>query len=92
MPTSSVNQGYSTTIVVLSHAVPNPFSTETTIHFALEKPSELQPEIINPLGRMVLSESLGGVASGTQSVRVTGDSFIAGIYHYRIIVNDGEDH
>ena len=81
------------TTLLASRAVPNPFSSQTQLRFSLAVPSRVRLEVFDVLGRTVLTESVGIIEEGEQSLTVNGQELVGGIYHYRIIAStNGEDH
>lgn len=59
---------------------PNPFSSETTICFSLEKESYLRISMVNSLGKEVQVVEDGVIQSGTHQMKLHADNLPGGIY------------
>ena len=81
---ASVPQAFS-----LAQNAPNPFNSETVIHFALPQPSQVELAIYNLLGQPVAILVQGYSAAGTFSVRwdgrdQAGRAVTSGVYLYQL--------
>ena len=73
----------------LQQNYPNPFSGQTTISFTLEAPSsDVQLEVYDVLGRRVTQLHTGSAGSGAHQVTFDASAFAAGIYMYRLSIED----
>jgi len=67
---------------------PNPFAATTTIQFDLPETSEVRLQVMDMLGREVLSVPTQTIDAGAQrSIVVNGDGLSSGIYLYRVVAN-----
>ena len=80
----------------LQHAVavfPNPFQSETTLSLWMHQPAQVQFSIYDALGRLVKPLASGTLQSGTHpftwsAVDENGQSLPAGIYFYRLLLDE----
>ncbi|MFK7848832.1 MAG: T9SS type A sorting domain-containing protein [Rhodothermales bacterium] len=70
--------------VNLGQNVPNPFSTQTRIHFEIPTAQHVQLEIYDALGRLVTSLFNGIKTAGKHSIDWQPKSLSHGIYFYRL--------
>jgi hypothetical protein len=69
---------------------PNPFRTTTSIPFDLPESSDVQLQIVDLLGRIVLENNVGQNPAGQgHLLTIDGSRLPAGIYLYRMIVSSG---
>jgi len=71
---------------------PNPFNPSTTIQFALPETAEVTVEVIDVLGRQVMTIPAQMMEAGAQrSVQVNAASLASGTYIYRVIAQTATD-
>ena len=63
---------------------PNPFSSSTTIRFALDRPSRVSIEVFDLAGRKVISKDLGLQTERTGQIPFSQTGLKAGLYLYRV--------
>ncbi|MFQ5571981.1 MAG: choice-of-anchor V domain-containing protein [Rhodothermales bacterium] len=68
----------------LERAYPNPFSTRTTIRYALQRPAAVTLAVYDALGRRVRVLDLGRQAVGTHRVHLDAGGLPAGLYLYEL--------
>jgi len=67
---------------------PNPFRDVTMLTFDLPHHAQLRIEVMDMIGRQVLTIPQSAVSSGwSQSIEINGSSLSAGLYFYRLIAN-----
>lgn len=66
---------------------PNPFNASTTISYSLPQSSSVTLDIYDILGRKVQTLYHGKQAAGRHSLIWQADSFVSGIYFYRLTAN-----
>jgi len=65
---------------------PNPFNARTTISIDLPEAASVEVEIVDMLGRQVLSVPAQDMSAGAQrSIQVDGSNLASGSYFYRVI-------
>ncbi len=70
----------------LDNAYPNPFNPQTTINFAVAKTQNVQMQLYDTTGRLVMTLFDGiSVENETQTVRVDGSTLTSGMYIARLI-------
>lgn len=67
---------------------PNPFTDNTEIEYALDKPSSVMIIILDLTGRMIERYDMGIRNSGSHKLLINGSTLDGGVYIYQIIVND----
>ena len=73
---------------VLGQNYPNPFYTQTTIPYQLERQSHVKLEVYDLLGRRIARVKEGFDSAGAHSVTLTMDQHAPGTYFYRLHVDD----
>lgn len=68
---------------------PNPFNSQTTIRFVLNRRQEVGFKLYNALGEEILNEFLGELDKGMNEYRLTMVEKSSGIYIYRLIAESG---
>ena len=63
---------------------PNPFNNQTTIHFYLDQPSNIQINLYAITGEKLFSVFKGYKSSGSHTVRLNGEPLASGIYIYTL--------
>ncbi len=70
---------------------PNPFKTETTLSFELNRMAYVTVEVFDPLGRKVWGDEHGySLDKGIHTVHLDGAKFSSGTYYARISTGFGE--
>ncbi len=70
---------------------PNPFKTETTLSFELNRMAYVTVEVFDPLGRKVWGDDHGySLDKGIHTVHLDGSKFSSGAYYARISTGFGE--
>ncbi len=70
---------------------PNPFKTETTLTFELNRMAYVTVEVFDPLGRKVWGDDHGySLDKGIHTVHLDGSKFSSGAYYARISTGFGE--
>ncbi len=88
LPPIGINEvDISQNIMQLSQNFPNPVQRSTRITITLEKSSNLNLEVTNLLGQIVINNKLGEFDAGSHEVSFNMEDLEAGIYFYTI--NDG---
>lgn len=73
-------------VFVLRGNYPNPFNPATTIQYDLPEPAEVHLEVIDLLGRSVLTTPVQQVAAGASlALEVDAADLASGIYIYRVV-------
>lgn len=72
---------------VLHQNYPNPFRSETTISFTLNKSADANLQIYDLSGRQVRALALGMRAAGTHEVRIEASGLASGTYLYRLVTD-----
>lgn len=67
----------------LATAYPNPFTSQLTIGYTLQKPGDVQVRIVDPLGRTLQAVTLPHNSAGAFTYTVAGD-MKAGLYYYSV--------
>jgi hypothetical protein len=67
--------------------VPNPVNGNSVISYAINATSEVNFEIVDMTGKVIISDNLGTRAAGDYQIHLDGSKFAPGIYFYSIIVN-----
>ena len=74
--------------IVLGQNYPNPFQTQTTIPFRLERQGYVTLEVYDLLGRRISRVKEGFESAGAHTVTVSMDQQAPGTYFYRLRVED----
>lgn len=86
-PVSIENQSLPEIFTVIGN-YPNPFKKATQITFDLPWPARVRVEIMDVIGRRVLTIPESNIAAGwAQTINVDGQSLPSGLYLYRLIAN-----
>jgi len=72
-------------------AVPNPAAT-TTIRYELPRPARVALQIFDVGGRLIERRELGLQPAGLAAVPVDSQDRPAGLYYYRLAIEDGAGH
>jgi len=75
----------------LVEAVPNPAAT-TTIRYELPRPARVALQIFDVGGRLIERRELGLQPAGLAAVPVDSQDRPAGLYYYRLAIEDGAGH
>ncbi len=76
------------TRITLEQNYPNPFSTSTTIEYALSRPGHVRLDVHDILGRRVVTIVDEHRAAGTHNVPLETSGWASGIYVYRLQTGD----
>lgn len=69
---------------------PNPFNPTTTIRFNLAERADVNLQVIDILGRVVMTQNLGRLTAGSnQQVMLDATRLASGVYLYRMTANTG---
>lgn len=68
---------------------PNPLSDQGFIRFELERPTDVQYELYDAQGRLVLSRDLGTQFAGANTIEIQAGQLPAGTYYARLRSNEG---
>lgn len=69
---------------------PNPFNPTTTLRFNLTERAEVSIEVVDVLGRVVLTQQLGRFAAGkNHHFQLDASSLASGVYLYRLSAQTG---
>lgn len=69
---------------------PNPFNPTTTIRFNLAERADVTLQVIDILGRVVMTQNLGRLTAGSnQQVMLDATRLASGVYLYRMTANTG---
>jgi len=69
----------------------NPFTSTTTLHFALDKMAYLKAEVYDELGRMIIGDGSGhSFDLGKHQIPFDLKSYASGAYYLRVSMGDGE--
>ncbi|MBT6581687.1 MAG: T9SS type A sorting domain-containing protein, partial [Bacteroidetes Order II. Incertae sedis bacterium] len=72
----------------LSGAYPNPFNPTTTIQFGLPAAADVQVQVFDLTGRMVMTvPSKTFTAGAKHSVRLNASTLASGSYYYRVLAS-----
>ncbi len=71
-------------VYALYQNFPNPFNPSTTVRFDLKQPSNVNLEVYNILGQLMISENRGMMSAGSYSQEFDMSRFASGVYFYRI--------
>jgi len=83
---TSVQELPTDTDIFTSGNYPNPFSRTTNLYFNLEEAADIEIEVVNLLGRVMLKSSLGEISRGIVSdYEIDSMGWAPGVYYYRII-------
>jgi hypothetical protein len=74
--------------LVIIGAEPNPFQSGTQVQYSLGMAGRVSFDVFDIQGRLIEKRALGMQAPGIQSVWLDGSRRAAGVYHYRIRVED----
>jgi len=69
-------------------ADPNPYSSHTAVQYALAVGGLVNLEVYDIQGRLLERRALGMREPGSHTVTLNGEGRAAGVYHYRLVVND----
>lgn len=72
----------------LMQNVPNPAVDNTRIYYHLDVANQVQFQIIDMMGKVVVSENMGNVQSGSHWMDIDVSNFSAGVYTYTLTVGD----
>lgn len=72
----------------LDQNYPNPFNPVTTIRFTLPKPSHVNLQIYDVLGREVLTVINENMKAGIHEIPINANGLSSGVYFYRLIAAD----
>jgi hypothetical protein len=75
--------------IQLAGIVPNPASNRAEIHFSLASTSEVQLEITNALGEVILEQTRWFSGGTDASLQISVEELPPGIYLYRLITRTG---
>jgi hypothetical protein len=78
-----------TTGVSLSPVAPNPVTTTGTLRFSLAHAGRARLDVFDLRGRHVRSVLDGDRAAGAQSVAFDAQGLAPGVYHVRLVTDDG---
>ena len=67
---------------------PNPFTGITSVDLSLEKTSAVSYTVSNVTGQVMVSENLGKLSSGKQTLRINGSGLSAGVYFLRVLIGE----
>lgn len=85
--TDTENEGQLPSEFALKGNYPNPFNPSTTISFDLPATADVSVEVLDLLGRVVMSvPSQAYEAGANRSVQINASSLSSGVYLYRVIV------
>lgn len=85
--TDTENEGELPSEFALNGNYPNPFNPSTTISFDLPATADVSVEVLDLLGRVVMSvPSQAYEAGANRSVQINASSLSSGVYLYRVIV------
>lgn len=82
--------GPATSRLSLLTNTPNPFSSRTSIRWAMPNPARVELMVFDIQGRQVVNQSLGLKPAGSNSHLFDGRSLESGLYFYRLRVLDPE--
>jgi len=68
---------------------PNPFATDATLQFQLNKNANVAMTVVNMLGEIVIDRQLGAMPTGTHTINLSSNSLSSGIYLVSLLV-DGQ--
>jgi len=69
---------------------PNPFNPSTVIPFTLSKATKVKIEIFNILGQKIMTLTDDEYPAGLHTVKLIGNHLAAGLYFYRMKVNNSK--
>ena len=72
----------------LSQNHPNPFNPSTTIEFALTKAGDVQFDVFDMNGKLVMESYEGRLSAGYHSMEIDASGMPAGVYMYRLTSNE----
>lgn len=75
-----LNAGVEELQMVIFGAYPNPVNNEVTIQFTMKNPSDLKVVLHDAAGRLVLENTIGGIKSGINYLKIDMNSFAEGMY------------
>ncbi len=70
--------------ITLGQNVPNPFTSSTTIEFALSAPAEVSLSVFDVTGREVARLADGSMETGTHRIAWDANGLASGVYLYRL--------
>lgn len=86
--TDTEPEGSLPTVFTLQGNYPNPFNPTTTIQFDLPESADVTVQILDLLGREVLSVPSQTLEAGAgRSIQINASNLASGIYLYRVIAN-----
>ncbi len=71
----------------LSYPAPNPFRQNTAIRYVLPEPAHVQIQVYDMLGRLQTTLIDANLEAGTHNTRLHAESFPAGVYFFRFVLN-----
>ena len=74
----------------LGNNYPNPFNNTTKISYSLTKNSNVQFEVTDITGKVVVSLNEGSKQVGVYNIELSADLFQSGLYYYSIITDSGK--
>lgn len=75
------------TNAILGNAYPNPFKDVTRIRYTLANNSNVQFEVTDITGKVVMQMNEGSKSAGTYNIDLAADNFNSGVYYYSIITD-----
>lgn len=72
-------------------AYPNPFDQQLTFEFTTENEGDVQIQLFDAMGRIVIQQKETLPSGGGQRIELSTDNLQQGIYYYRLLLN-GELH
>ncbi len=70
---------------MLLNAYPNPFNPTTMLTVTMNQASNLQVQVYDVLGRVVMQQDLGNVSAGAHQLQLDASSWAAGVYFVNAI-------
>lgn len=68
---------------------PNPFKTDATVQFSLDKSNELEINVYDITGKTVYAIPSESYAAGNHKVRIDGTNLESGVYYVNVKYNEG---
>ena len=72
----------------VTNCYPNPFSGLTNVDVTVVKPSNVNINVFNITGQMVLSTNYGSLSTGSHTLTIDGSRLHSGVYFYTISIGD----
>ncbi len=88
LPTAVRDEMMKPAFYALSQNYPNPFNPMTIIEFSLEKPGHTTIQVFNERGQLVETLVNQHMDNGTHNIPFHGNNLSAGVYYYRIQLDD----